>query len=231
MNIPHKASMAVIAGAAFVAMLLAGAPLAAGTETPAPSPLIDAKAYLITHTPVAWTLQRNLQPSPAGRTVDPALMALLNEFPDIFGKSIWDEKSGTLTINYYTGAEPSQEAAFLEATRRIDAIVPPQLQLVWKPVEWNNKARFNLLQEITANPDKWTSYFGSAPQSGYVEIDGNVHVSLADPSKVSSAPAKLGILPDGTPFVADQPSEAQWQVGRTNDITPWTGGDLLTGNS
>ncbi|MGA7206066.1 MAG: hypothetical protein WBX27_15690 [Specibacter sp.] len=138
----------------------------------------------------------------------------MNEFPDIVGKAIWDEKSGTETINYYTGAVPAQEAAFLAAARRVDALVPPSLKLVWNPVNWDNKARFTLLQEITANPEKWTSYFGSAPQSGYVEIDGNVHVSLADPSKVSSAPAKSGVLPDGTPFVADQPSKVIWQVGR-----------------
>ncbi|WP_269936536.1 hypothetical protein [Arthrobacter sp. HY1533] len=216
MYIPDKASVTVIASAALVTVLLAGGPLAVGTETPATSPSpIDAKAYLITHTPDSVEAATE-PPNQAlwGETVDPALTVLLNEFPDIFGKAVWDEKSGTATINYYTGAEPDQEAAFLEAAHRIDALVPPQLTLVWSRVSWNNKARAEILREVTANPEKWASYFGSAPQSGYVEIDGNVHVSLADPSRVSSAPAKSGILPDGTPFIADQPSEADWQVGR-----------------
>ena len=155
----------------------------------------------------------------------------MNEFPHIFGKSVWDEKSGTEAINYFTGADPAQEAAFLAAARQIDALVPPQLKLVWNPVNWDNKARFTLLQEITANPEKWTSFFGSAQQSGYVEMDGNVHISLADPGKVSSAPAKSGVLPDGTPFVGYQAEKAIWQVGRMTDVSPWTGGDYITAGS
>lgn len=220
----------ILAGAVLTAVVLTAAPLAAGATTPAPSPPpIDAKAYLINHNPSIVDAATE-PPNQAlwGNTVDPALTTLVNEFPDIVGKAVWDEKSGTSTINYYTGADPTQEAAFLAAARQIDALVPPSLKLVWKPVTWDNKARSALLQEITSNPEKWTSYFGSAPQSGYVETDGNIHVSLADPSKVSSAPAKSGVLPDGSPFVADGPSKADWQVGRTTDVSPWTAGDYIT---
>ncbi|MGA7204545.1 MAG: hypothetical protein WBX27_07960 [Specibacter sp.] len=142
------------------------------------------------------------------------LNVLSNSFPNIVGQGVWNEKSGTLTQDYYVGADPAQEAAFLAAARRIDALVPPQLKLVWRPVNWSNKERSSLIQKISANPEKWTSYFGSAPQGGYVDTSGVVHVFLPNPAKVSSAPARSGVLPDGTRFIAEPPVKVEWQIGR-----------------
>lgn len=233
MYIPRKASATVLAGVAIVAVLLAGAPLAAGTEAPAPMPTSsNVKDALI-----------NQNPDPNGpsiappnqdlwtKTMNQSMEEIINNFPNIVGQGVWDEKSGTSTQNYYTGADPAQEASFLAAARQIDALVPSSLKLVWKPVDWSDKERSSLVQQISADPEKWTSYFGSAPQGGNVGIDGNVHVSLTDPAKVSSSPAKSGLLPDGTPFIAEGPTENEWQVGRTTDVSPFTGGNLITAGS
>ncbi|WP_426519450.1 hypothetical protein ACPPVQ_05520 [Diaminobutyricibacter sp. McL0618] len=127
--------------------------------------------------------------------------------------SFWDEASATATMDYYTGADPTEEAAFLAAAGRI--VIPAPLNLVWRPVSWSLNARVALLKQITAHPDAWTSFFGSAPESGLVDESGTIEVSLADPGKVSSSPARSGVLPDGTPFIAMPPSTVDWQVGRT----------------
>jgi hypothetical protein len=134
------------------------------------------------------------------------------------GKAAWHNDSMTATMDYYTGADPTEEAAFLAAADRI--IAPAPLKLVWVPVSWSLTARRSLLQQITAHPDQWTSFFGSAPESGLVDESGTIEVSLADPSKVSSAPARSGVLPDGTPFIAMPPSTVEWQVGRTSEVSP-----------
>lgn len=229
MNIPRRVSRSLFASAAVVAVVLAAAPLAAGATYPAPTPSpVDAKAYLVNPSP-ALSDAATAPPNQDlwTKTVDAPLGKLTNSFPDIVGQGSWDEKTGVATYNYYTGADLAQEAAFLTAARQVDALVPSPLKLVWRPVNWNNKERSSLVQEITANPEIWTSYFGSAPQSGLVDINGNIHVSLADKSKISSAPGKTGVLPDGTPFIAEPPSTVDWQLGRTNDTSSWTGGDKI----
>jgi hypothetical protein len=221
----------VLVGAALVAFVLAATPLAAGAATPdptaTPSPT-DAKAELT-----------NTSPDPTSVAIAPPNQArmdilnqpmeeLINSFPDIVGQGTWDEVSGTATMDYYTGADPGEEAAFLVAASRIVALVPSPLKFVWRPVNWSFSERIALLQQITGNPDQWTSFFGSAPESGDLDSSGNVHVSLADPTKVLSSPARSGVLPDGTPFIADPPSKADWQVGRTSDFSPWSSGDKIT---
>lgn len=220
---------AVLIGAALVALALAGSPLAAGAATPeptaTPSPS-DAKAGLTNTSPDPATDAMFPPYQTQFAVLNEPLADLVNTFPDIVGKSAWDEVSRTATMDYYTGAEPAEESAFLAATRRI--VVPPPLNLVWRPVGWSLSARGSLLQKITGNPDAWTSFFGSAPESGYIDESGNVHVSLADPSKVQSAPARSGVLPDGSAFVADPPSKVDWQVGRTSDFSPWSSGDRIT---
>ncbi|MHA7175758.1 hypothetical protein ACX80D_03820 [Arthrobacter sp. Sr24] len=221
MYIPRKVSRTVFAGASLLAVILAGSPLAVGATNPVPSPApIDAKTYLVNHTPGlvdAATVPPNQRLWQ--ETMSQPMGGLINSFPDIVGQGAWDEKSGTATQDYYTGADPAQEAAFLAAVSRVDALVPSQLKLVWKPVNWSDRQRSSLVRQISTNPEKWTPYFGSAPQGGGLDRDGIVHVFLTDPAKVSSAPAKSGVLPDGTPFIAEPPPVVEWQVGRTTDVS------------
>lgn len=220
MYIPRKVSRTGIAGASLLAVILAGAPLAVGATNPVPSPPpIDAKAYVINHTP--RLVDAATEPPNQGlwrTTMSQPMGELINSFPGIVGQGALDEKSGTVTQDYYAGADPATEAAFLAAARRVDALVPPQLKLVWKPVNWSDRQRASLLQQIAMNPEKWTPYFGSAPQGGGLDNDGIIHVFLTDLAKVSSAPAKSGVLPDGTPFIAEPPPVIEWQVGHTTDV-------------
>ncbi|NEN04674.1 hypothetical protein G3T36_02210 [Diaminobutyricibacter tongyongensis] len=220
MSTSRKASTTVLAGAALTALILTGVPLAAGAATPPPGPATpspsDAKLPLTNKSPDP-TIDALFPPNQTKFAVlDGPLNDLINAFPDIAGKSFWDESSGTATMDYYTGADPTEEAAFLAAAGRI--VAPSPLNLVWLPVSWSLSARSALLQKITAHPDAWTSFFGSAPESGLVDESGTIEVSLADPGKVSSSPARSGVLPDGTPFIAMPPSQVDWQVGRTSDV-------------
>lgn len=222
MYISRKASTRVFAGVVLAAFFISGMPLAASAATPSPGPAAplssDAKAPLTDRSPDPAIDAMFPYDETQMATLDQPLTDIMNSFPGIVGKSAWHNDSMTATMDYYTGADPSEEAAFLAAAARI--VAPSPLKFEWVPVSWSLRARGALLQKITANPEAWISFFGSAPESGYIDESGKIHVSLADRSRVSSSPARSGVLPDGTPFIADPPSSVDWQVGRTSDVSP-----------